>query len=71
VVLWWYPRFLRATPEQRARFEIGRIGIHWPEIDEDIEFAGLLLEPKRPTPSRRSKREGHASPYSTRRLDRI
>jgi hypothetical protein len=28
VPLWWYPRLLRATPEQRANFEIGRFGIH-------------------------------------------
>jgi hypothetical protein len=46
--LWWYPRLLRATPEHRARFEIGRFGIHWPEIDEDIELAGLLLGAKAP-----------------------
>jgi hypothetical protein len=48
VPLWWYPRLLRATPEQRANFEIGRFGIHWPEIDEDIELAGLLLGAKAP-----------------------
>ena len=43
---WWYPRLLRATPAQRERFDIGRFGIHWPEIDEDIELAGLLLGAK-------------------------
>ena len=48
VPLWWYPRLLRATPEQRANLEIGRFGIHWPEIDEDIELAGLLLGAKAP-----------------------
>jgi Protein of unknown function (DUF2442) len=46
--LWWYPRLLRATPAQRARFEIGRFGIHWDEIDEDVELAGLLLGAKAP-----------------------
>jgi hypothetical protein len=46
--LWWYPRLLRATPEQRARFEIGRYGIHWEEIDEDIELAGLLVGARAP-----------------------
>jgi hypothetical protein len=53
---------LVATPAQRERFEIGRFGVHWPEIDEDIELAGLLLgakvpgatHPKKiPTPSSR------------------
>jgi hypothetical protein len=48
VPLWWYPRLLRATPAQREPFEIGRFGVHWPEIDEDIELAGLLLGAKAP-----------------------
>jgi hypothetical protein len=47
--LWWYPRLFRATPAQRTRFEIGRFGIHWEEIDEDIELAGLLLGAKAPS----------------------
>ena len=49
VPLAWFPRLLRATPAQRARFEIlgdGQ-GIHWPDIDEDLSVAGLL----RGTPS--------------------
>ena len=44
VPLTWYPRLLRATPQQRSRFEIlgeGQ-GIHWPEIDEDLSVDGLL-----------------------------
>ncbi|MGH7336087.1 MAG: DUF2442 domain-containing protein [Myxococcota bacterium] len=45
----WFPRLLRATPEQRRHFEIlgGGAGIHWPEVDEDLSVAGLL----RGTPS--------------------
>ena len=49
VPLAWFPRLLRATPAQRARFEIlgdGQ-GIHWPDVDEDLSVAGLL----RGTPS--------------------
>jgi hypothetical protein len=49
VPLAWFPRLLRATPVQRARFELigdGQ-GIHWPEVDEDLSVAGLL----RGTPS--------------------
>jgi hypothetical protein len=40
----WFPRLLRATPEQRARCEIsgGGIGLHWPEVDEDLLVANLL-----------------------------
>ena len=42
VPLVWFPRLLHATPEQRARVEISRVGLHWEEIDEDISIAGLL-----------------------------
>ncbi|QMW23595.1 DUF2442 domain-containing protein [Sandaracinobacteroides saxicola] len=40
----WYPRLLRATAEQRARWERAGAGygIHWPEIDEDLSTEGLL-----------------------------
>jgi hypothetical protein len=46
--LWWYRRLLKATPAQRAAFEIGRFGIHWAAIDEDIELAGLLVGARAP-----------------------
>jgi hypothetical protein len=44
VPLAWYPRLLRATPTQRAKWEIagGGYGIHWPDIDEDLSVEGLL-----------------------------
>jgi hypothetical protein len=42
VPLAWFPRLLRATPEQRAKVELSRSGLHWEEIDEDISVAGLL-----------------------------
>ena len=40
----WFPRLLRATPEQRAQWELigDGIGIHWPQIDEDVEVESLL-----------------------------
>ena len=38
----WFPRLLYATPEQRERVEIGRMGLHWEDLDEDISIAGLL-----------------------------
>jgi len=39
-----FPRFRDATPETRKRWElIGRgLGIHWPDLDEDLSVAGLL-----------------------------
>ena len=42
----WSPRLLHATPEQREHYEIGAggRGIHWPEIDEDLSIAGLMVK---------------------------
>lgn len=44
VPLAWYPRLLRASPEQRQNWEVagGGFGIYWPEIDEDLSTEGLL-----------------------------
>lgn len=44
VPLAWFPRLQRGTPSQRARFELlgGGVGIHWPDLDEDLSVAGLL-----------------------------
>lgn len=36
--LYFYPRLLRATPEERADCELWEDGIHWEQIDEDISF---------------------------------
>lgn len=46
--LWWYPRLLNAAPAQRNNVELSFIGIHWPDIDEDISVRGLLLGVKAP-----------------------
>jgi hypothetical protein len=42
VPLAWFPRLLRATPAQRKRVELSRVGLHWEALDEDISVAGLL-----------------------------
>jgi hypothetical protein len=42
VPLAWFPRLLHATPDQRKRVELSRIGLHWEELDEDISITGLL-----------------------------
>jgi len=46
----WFPRLLHATPDERQNWEIlgDGIGIHWPDVDEDLSIAGLL----RGTPGR-------------------
>jgi hypothetical protein len=40
----WFPRLLRATPAQRSNWRcIGRgIGIHWPDLDEDVSVKSIL-----------------------------
>ena len=45
VPLAYFPRLLKATPEQREACEIsgGGTGLHWDEIDEDISVEYLLL----------------------------
>ena len=35
-------RLERATPEQLVHIEVDEDGLHWPDIDEDLSFAGLL-----------------------------
>jgi hypothetical protein len=44
VPLEWFPSLRDATPEQRANYELigPGIGIHWPEIDEDISVPRLF-----------------------------
>jgi hypothetical protein len=44
VPLEWYPRLAEGSPTERRRWElIGTgIGIHWPDLDEDISVDGLL-----------------------------
>jgi hypothetical protein len=44
VPLAWYPRLLKATPDQQLNWEIcgGGYGIHWDDIDEDLSTEGML-----------------------------
>ena len=41
----WYPRLAAGTPSERKRWELigAGMGIHWPQLDEDIEVEALLL----------------------------
>ena len=38
----WYPRLMRASPRERRNFELMPMGIHWPDLDEDLGIAGML-----------------------------
>ena len=54
VPLVWSWRLSEATPEQRNNFKLigGGIGVHWPDIDEDISAEGMLYG----IPSRKPKK---------------
>jgi len=53
VPLAWYPRLVHGTRKERNNWEIGSgVGVHWPDLDEDISVEGLLLG----GPSRESAR---------------
>ena len=38
----WYPRLASATPAQRVNVELSALGVHWPDLDEDLSVAGML-----------------------------
>ena len=44
VPLAWSWRLTEANPAQRARFEIigDGVGVHWPDVDEDLSVEGML-----------------------------
>ena len=44
VPLAWSWRLCEATPDQRGHWEIigDGLGVHWPEIDEDLSAEGML-----------------------------
>ena len=44
VPLEWFPRLRNASEKQRKHWRLigDGIGIHWPEVDDDISIAALL-----------------------------
>lgn len=44
VPLEWFPKLRDSSARKRAHWRLvgGGIGIHWPELDEDISIAALL-----------------------------
>jgi len=41
----WFPRLSQATQQQLDNWELlgDGEGIHWPDVDEDLSVAGLLM----------------------------
>lgn len=56
VPLEWFPKLRDATPAQLADFRlIGHgVGIHWPQLDEDLSVRGLLMPQAQSAPLRKS-----------------
>jgi hypothetical protein len=46
--LWWYPRLAAATHHDRNIIEFMPLGLHWPQIDEDISVASILRGQRAP-----------------------
>lgn len=44
VPLAWYPRLVHGSSNERSDWRLigGGVGIHWPELDEDISVGNLL-----------------------------
>ena len=44
VPLTWYPRLVHGTARERRNWRLvgGGMGIHWPDLDEDLSVEGLL-----------------------------
>lgn len=36
------PRLAQGTPQELGNVEISPFGLHWPDLDEDLSFRGLL-----------------------------
>ena len=36
------PRLARGTAQQLENIEISPYGLHWPDLDEDLSFQGLM-----------------------------
>ena len=60
VPLAWSWRLSEATPEQRQRYEIigDGMGVHWPDVDEDISAEGMLHGIPAPRPQRKTSDDG-------------
>lgn len=44
VPLAWFPRLLTASAEQLSNWRLigGGVGIHWPDVDEDVSVERLM-----------------------------
>jgi hypothetical protein len=38
----WYPRLREASRSARENYQLMPMGVHWPELDEDLGIVGML-----------------------------
>jgi hypothetical protein len=70
VPLDWYPKLADATYDQRINYRLvgGGVGIHWPDIDEDLSVQGLLASKPHRVAEKKQKKQRSVSAW--RRLRR-
>ena len=56
VPLEWFPRLRDAKKTERGNWRLigNGIGVHWPDLDEDLSVPGLLMPARVAPPRRRS-----------------
>ena len=61
VPLAWYPRLLHGNSEERGHWRLIGMGegVHWPDLDEDINIENLLAGKPSSESQRSLKRQGH------------
>ena len=50
-------RLLKATREQREKYEVSTTGIHWPALDEDLSIKGLIRDAEKAVERRQGVEE--------------
>jgi hypothetical protein len=69
-----HPRLARGTAAQISNIEISPVGLHWPDLDEDLCFRGILagdygqhqkVEPAPPGSRRRAPRRMHREVWAS------
>lgn len=47
--LLWYPRLRKASDEERSKYTMSTVGIHWRNLDEDVSFESFGYEDAEPS----------------------
>src|SRR5471032_1472638 len=58
----WYPRLRDASAAARGRFELMSMGIHWPDLDEDLGVAGCCRGGRPPDRASRARSDDRLRP---------